>query len=260
MKEINDELIMAFVDGELDGQLAREVEESINRDPEAMKKADIFRDSAAMLRGVYDTPLYEPVPERLVESVREYGKGQRTHGLRDFFARFLHFPKWQPAFAMAVVLLLVLGMAGGYLVSMMVSEPGRLSPVLLTSGEFSQGLDRTISGRTFTIAGAGIRVTPIATFKDKEGHYCRQYEILSGKDGKHTFAQGVACRTPSGKWQVLVYVASGASPGPEGIQGSKYVPAGQEDLVEDIVNKLMASPPLSQGQEEQLIANGWKQQ
>lgn len=40
---------MAYVDGELEDELAKDIQEAIERDPEALKKVEIFREHSYAL-------------------------------------------------------------------------------------------------------------------------------------------------------------------------------------------------------------------
>jgi len=259
MVELTDELIMAYVDGELEKELARQVREAIGEHPELLRRAQMFRDSANMLQGIYDAPLHEAIPERLIESVKN--SQQRNPGLRvrNFLTSFLRIPAWQPAHGVAFILILLFGAAMGYLGSGMISPRNGSFPIMLTSEGFSQGLERTASGRTFSLDGHSIQVTPIATFLDKSGRYCRQYEIMSRKDGRINFAQGVAFRNQSGRWQMWIYVASGSPGGSIKTESNTYVPAGGRDnSFNQMIDQIMASRPLTPQQEKKIIREGWK--
>jgi len=51
--------------------------------------------------------------------------------------------------------------------------------------------------------GTVASVTPIETFRNRDGHTCREYEQTITIDGRQHRALGTACRTPGGSWQIV---------------------------------------------------------
>ncbi|MGA7802639.1 MAG: RT0821/Lpp0805 family surface protein [Gammaproteobacteria bacterium] len=52
------------------------------------------------------------------------------------------------------------------------------------------------SGNTYT-------VTPVKTYQNPEGRYCREYTTKVNIGGKKEDAYGTACRQPDGTWQMV---------------------------------------------------------
>jgi len=76
---LSDALIMAYADGELDGMLARRVEDAIQADAEARRKYESFRQIRALVRDVFSVISDEPVPDRLVRTILDPAPpGQET--------------------------------------------------------------------------------------------------------------------------------------------------------------------------------------
>lgn len=70
MTRVDDVMLMAYVDGEVDAATARQIEHAIGADPSLAARAKMFRESAAMLRGAFAESLHEEVPERLVAALK----------------------------------------------------------------------------------------------------------------------------------------------------------------------------------------------
>ncbi|MBM3478893.1 MAG: anti-sigma factor [Alphaproteobacteria bacterium] len=66
---IDDVMLMAYVDGEVDAETAREIEASIAADPAIGRRVAMFRQTATMMRGAFGEVLHEPVPARLVQAL-----------------------------------------------------------------------------------------------------------------------------------------------------------------------------------------------
>ena len=69
MTRIDDVMLMAYVDGEVDAQTAREIEAAIATDPATGRRVAMFRQTASMTRGAFGEVLHEPVPDRLVRAL-----------------------------------------------------------------------------------------------------------------------------------------------------------------------------------------------
>ena len=66
-----DETVTAYVDDELDAASRAEVEAAMAADPEIRAQLEAQIDLRARLRATFDPVLTEPVPERLLQAVRQ---------------------------------------------------------------------------------------------------------------------------------------------------------------------------------------------
>jgi anti-sigma factor RsiW len=73
MPRVDDVMLMAYVDGEVDATSAREIERAIASDPAIAARARAFRDSATLTRAAYADALHEPVPDRLIAALGGVG-------------------------------------------------------------------------------------------------------------------------------------------------------------------------------------------
>ena len=70
MQRPGDELLVAYLDGELDELQHAQVEGWLQRDPALRDRVARLAESAALLRAAFDETLREPVPERLIAAAR----------------------------------------------------------------------------------------------------------------------------------------------------------------------------------------------
>ncbi|HLZ65370.1 MAG TPA: hypothetical protein VKQ29_04010 [Aliidongia sp.] len=70
MQRPSDEVLVAYLDGEVDETTAVEVESWLERDPELRNRLLALTESAAQIRDAFDEILREPVPERLIAAAR----------------------------------------------------------------------------------------------------------------------------------------------------------------------------------------------
>lgn len=69
MARIDDMLLMAYVDGEVDAATAREVETALATDPSMAPRLAAFRGSAAVARAAFADVMHEEPPERLMRAL-----------------------------------------------------------------------------------------------------------------------------------------------------------------------------------------------
>ena len=67
---VSDEMLMAYVDGELDGENRAAVERAMAADTEVAARIATHRALRGKLRAAYGPILEEPVPEQLIDAVR----------------------------------------------------------------------------------------------------------------------------------------------------------------------------------------------
>lgn len=133
MQQLNDERLIAYLDGELDMAETAAVADALERDPALGRKARHLAESAALLRSAFDEVLHETVPERLIAAARgaaeqtidnQAAENQttenivafpvlRTRRAKEFLA---HWRSWANVAAAASVASLVVGGSVGYMV------------------------------------------------------------------------------------------------------------------------------------------------
>ena len=69
MTRVDDVMLMAYVDGEVDAATARQIEHAIGTDPNLAARAKMFRESASLLRGAYSEAVHEEVPQPLIAAL-----------------------------------------------------------------------------------------------------------------------------------------------------------------------------------------------
>lgn len=256
-EKISDEMIMAYVDGELNEEQAARIRKALETDPVLQEKADLFQDTTFMLQGIYDAPLQEEVPERLLKSVRAYKPETLSGRIRIFFRNCIHIPVMQSVYASAFVVVVIMGVGLIYYFSSTYSPGNNAYPAFIVSEDFNRGLEKTPSGQPVVLKQSGVQVLPIATFQDKDLHFCRQFEVVSNTGEERTFFQGIACRNPEGIWKTVAFIEVPANTRPEP-DNSSYELAGAAEPINEVLDKLRAAPPLTAQQEFELIGQGWK--
>jgi anti-sigma factor RsiW len=209
---IDDETLIAYVDGELDEAETRRIEAAIARDPEAAVTVRALREGAAALHAAFAAPMREAVPERLRDTVnREFSarRGARPP-LRTVWYR------GPTAVAMAAsIAVLAVGLGAAFVIferqvetRLARLEAARAADHELIQAAIATALEKHLSGVPVTwqnpASGSRGQVEPIRTFKNAGGQWCREYmlelELKLGGSG-HESRRAIACREDGGQWK-----------------------------------------------------------
>lgn len=252
MKGEIDEMLMAYVDGELDEKTRRDIERLLKEDPRVRQKIEIFRQSADWLRSElreFDTL---PVPERLLAHAGgRAAKGSPDRPLlrpdhwREGFQRVITRP-WAPA-ALAASMALFIGFFVGVWVS-----PGYLDQPQKSHTTFlADVLEHVPAGKSVASIEQGISVTPQASFRTDGAGFCREYETIANS----ARVSGVACRSESGEWVTLFELHDPMS---TRRAGSQYIPAeGDIDLISEFLDQIGAEAAILPNIEQKLLEGEW---
>ncbi len=188
--------LMAYADGELDAETAREVEAHLAESAEDRATVRALRRSAALARAALNEPLTEAVPERLLAAVA----AAPTPRTGRPFVR-----------ALAAALAGLMIGAGGTFFGL---HPGGLpaGPVMTTAdlslreGTLQQTLEKKVSGTDVRwqnpdTGHSGV-IAPTRSVQRADGTFCREYRetTMVGNVADRRF--GVACRQADGVWKV----------------------------------------------------------
>ena len=217
---IEDQRLVAYVDGELDAAAARAVEAAMAADPKLAETVVALRSEVALIRAAYQEPLRAEVPERLVAAVdaafaeRQAGRSGPAAGAGRAPGRtwFRH-----PAFGAiaASIVAVVVGLAGAdYFAGRSVErEIARLEALRAADQEMIEAavtvaLEKNISGQPARWhnpdSGSKGSVEPLRTFKISTGQWCREYAHaidLRGWQERRTTLRAIACREADGRWK-----------------------------------------------------------
>jgi hypothetical protein len=236
---INDDMLSAFLDGELPEQELQAVRAAVASDP-------VLADRLAALRRVNElvtrhasaldpTPLPATVLALLqTESVSAAPKATVLQGPWQRWSRHAG-----ARMALAAGLVLTLAVAMNYLRT---PAPGDL-PALAA---YTAQLDSAPSGAT-TAVGAATLVNRFS-FRDRDDRYCRQYLLSQGTTG----SENVACHTEQG-WALVVSL-------PVVLQADvdTYQPASSSAELNAVLDTMMDGAALDLAAEASAIQMGWQ--
>jgi hypothetical protein len=227
---MTDEMLMAYVDGELDAAGAADVRRALQSDPALAREAESFRLSRNLAREAFSAVKSEPVPEHLIAAV--LGSANTNTALSRWATR--------AALPLVACIALVAGLVGYWAAMPNASvegDPFGSRAVALALGETASGTERTI--RT---ASGEMRLRTTGTYRVEHG-ICRSYQLSNAAmDGT---VRGVGCNRGSG-WYVDIAVAAGDE--------SAITPAsgGASAALEAYLDSIEAEGPLSAEEEAAL--------
>jgi anti-sigma factor RsiW len=287
MVHVPDEKLMAFVDGELASEEREWLETLLAADIGLRRRLEPFLVTRATLPIIFDQPMREPIPARLINAISNSGAqsapafaaervipahvnvaarqdySRSVEADPGFFERVMSVimpagPSFGPALAYAAVLAVGLG-AGWYTKS--VTSPGGAddfviyqSEGLVASGKLQEALNTAQSGQIVTASGEPASlpaIQPVLTFRGLDGQLCRKFQIVASEAKRFT---GYACRQDGGAWQVKVHS--------ESLGGTSEV--GLSDMakpslppLDGAIDQTIGAQALAPDEEVQLMQNGW---
>ncbi len=213
---IEEERLVAYVDGELDAEEARAVEAAVAADPKLAQTVAALRSEVALIRAAYQEPLRAEVPERLVTAVDAAFAGRSTPagGVARTPGRvWLRHPAFG-AIAASIVAVVVGLVGANYFAERGVEreiarlEVLRLADQKMIEAAVAVALETHVSGQPARWhnpdSGSKGSIEPLRTFKISTGQWCREYAQatdLRGWQEQKVTLRAIACREAGGRWK-----------------------------------------------------------
>jgi len=218
MMNLDESTLIAYVDGELDSQTAREVEAKLSDDPEAQKFVERLRELAALSRVAFNDTLHEPVPQHLRDTITAtlaQNASATEDAAKSNVVAFSPRPPahWHKALPLAAAFAgLLLGLGGGFQYSetstqkaMQLASMSMMQDQAAMETALNKALEVNLSGNELAWqnpdSNRSARFTPVRTYQDKSGKYCREYRKDVTTTGETETTFGLACRTDEGTWK-----------------------------------------------------------
>ena len=231
MTDIDEAMLIAWVDGELDEITRRRVDRAVADDPALAQRLEMHRHLRQRLSGHYAPVEAEPVPQAMRALLEERPKV--TPITRPAA------PKWRSwGIGGAIAASLVLGLGVGRLSSGPAGPIAVKDGVMVARGELASALETQLASAQ---QEASIRIG--LSFQREGGGWCRSFEGSA--------LSGVACREGEG-WQVQQLI-------PGAPQSTDYRQASSADArIMATVGALMEGSPADATQEAAAKEKGWR--
>lgn len=231
---VSDEMLMAFVDGELDAATAQSVAKAIAQDETLAERVAMFEDTRRLTGEALRGTLSEPVPQRLLDAARGAApRGDTVVAFPQHKAR----ARFTAPLAMAASLVLAVGI--GYVAG--TSGSGSSSTGLIADGRVAAALSEIPAGETrpLPLDDLNASLSTVGTFRVGDG-YCRTFRLDEGARS----VGGVGCER-DGAWTIDLAVVQ-----PAATDGT-YLPASESALgsIDAYLDAVGAEGPLSPDEE-----------
>lgn len=226
----DDEMLMAYADGEIDVLAAKRIERAIAADPSLADKIAAHRALRVQLSAAFAPVLDEPVPPRLSAMISANVVAFAPQAVRTPPPR-----RWLSGLAVAASLVAGLGLGAQWQTS--TSPVSATASGLVASGNLARQLDTQLAS-----TAGGTRI--LASFRDNGGRYCRVFAAQ--------LLDGIACKGSQG-WQ-LRQTNSSATP-----QDATYRQAASDDAaLMAAAQEMIKGEPLDEAGEKRARAAGWR--
>lgn len=270
--KITDEILTAYLDGELAVDDIADVARQIDSLPKLARRIKNLRRNDASIAQAYHAIDSKPMPAGILDMLDKFPQSQGKEPVEGV-ATVLPFkkkstilsqaPMWQMAMAASVMLFVGLG-AGRYLVP---PEPASAEIIQAHENILAQQntgiigpenslfavLESQPSAIPVTLAASGDTVVlPSMTFKTGDNRYCRAYSVI----GQESSSKNVACRLENA-WVVKISVGSaGTSVSQDGL----YQTASGEDnpAVTSVIRNLIKGDALDADDEQKIMKQNWR--
>ena len=232
---IDEDLLMAHLDGELDTLTAGRVAEALAKDPELRALAEEQRRLKHRLADHYGSVIHEEIPSRL-RSMLETNVIALPAGAAK--RPGLGWPAWG-----ALAASFAIGLVAAEMIPQMI--PARIGPAVATgerlvaAGPLARALDTQLASEQSPSQATRIGLS----FAAKDGRICRTFE--------NQVMAGLACRDGEG-WNLVAHETVRPGPGGEYRQA-----ASGTALVMPISQELMNGEPFDARTERQARDAGW---
>jgi hypothetical protein len=257
-QKLDDEILAAWMDGELPPAQADQVTSRLAREPALARRLEAMRAVDAAAVGAFRSVDERPMPERVLDLIHagadEIQSGETSNVVRLRTPAVARFAEWPVAVAASVAL------AFGFALSSVLQDgaaPAADYASLYASSipagsSLDEAFDRGLSTEPVRL-GHGRVAEPVLTFRSGDGRWCRQIRV----SGNGRASDALACRRGE-SWEVELVTFDGAATASDGApyaQASGGGPAAMQAAVERLLGR---EPPLGREEEAEIVGDEWQ--
>ncbi|MBX7532040.1 hypothetical protein K3165_03770 [Qipengyuania sp. 1XM1-15A] len=244
MTKITDEMLSAYIDGELGASQAAEIGTALNNDPALRARLEEFEQANETVRHAASVIENRPVPASVLSMLDGTGAIFSTQRISTY---------WPTALAASLALVVGLGVGSQFLATGGDAAPTPYSPYLASriyAGDpLFAAFDATPSNGRIEIGENGAELRPVLSFTNRGGEPCREAQITG--DGRTI--NTVACREADA-WRVDFALRSETT---RDTQGYQTASASDLALINAYVDQVMNGDAFSSEEEAATISGGW---
>ena len=232
--ELNDELLCAYIDGELEPQQRADLELALAQDAGGRLRLARMRAADARLRVEIPVRAIEagdPLARLILQDESAPAPQPRINTGRN---------TWRNAFVLAAA---CATLALGFVLARMKDGDAGTMAVGFAAGSLQAALEQAHSGAPLGDETGAASI--VLTVSARDGKYCRLYRVRAGAG----ITEGVACREARG-WRVVAFDATVAS-------DALFHTAGASPLIDGVLDNL-GGATLGEAAEHALLERGWR--
>lgn len=224
-ERLKSEDIAAYVDGELSAAEARDIEAILEIDPHASAEVQRLREINSLLKAAHSEMLNEPVPLALASQVQQTLTLAETRMAETRMAETADlgaqgpvgqgWRQWGLQAVAASLLAVVLSFPAGFYAAELRQEAVlaematvREADQLAMATALTEALEKRLSGVAVDwhnpASGSRGAVTPVRTFRNADGSWCREYLEEATIEGALDKRRAIACRESDGQWHTRI--------------------------------------------------------
>lgn len=255
-----DEMLSAYLDGELPSEVAAALDAALASDDALKARLARLHRANRAVREAYGAIDETPIPEAVLGLLKTNG-GAKPHS-GDVIA-FPKFPlakaasHWPAAMAASLALLagLMIGLYGPFDRSASGDAPAMLvagdilpdNPIFAALNDGASGVAVNIHSDT----DRNLYLQPILSFRSRDGGYCREFLMSDSVAATHS----VACKSGEA-WRINVAVRSPAID--LGKEAYRTASSSPDPLIDNYVGQIISGDAFDMETEKSLMAKDWK--
>lgn len=237
---VNDAMLSAFLDAELEEADMEQVREALAEDLRVADRLAALANVDMVVQQAAEKATEAPMPAAVLALLEDAPAAQA-----DTSAKVVELSTWQRLRKhVSVPVSLAAGIA--VMVGLSVFNMPQQSPAANWE-RVAQVMDSNLTGETYQ-ADNGLLITPQLSFQNHDGAFCRQVEAQSEAELK----QWIGCKNNRDEWVQVAQITLPATS-----QQGAYRTASASKALDDVLDKIMASSPMNRSQEQQAIRNHW---
>ena len=264
--KVNDELLSAYLDNELDIDLRLKVERELIVSPTLQTRLDQLQQADKSAKHYFkqlDAVPLSPTLQKLLTDIDP--KGRQINHTNTSTRKILFLSKVKSTFkpvlnstwalSLAASALLVIGSVLWWdkleTPTMDVNSLADANGLIPTTHPLYDLLEHTSSGKTLVLnSAASLQGVVVLTFATQASHPCREFTLQNAISA----TRNVACRNDNKQWQMQISIATTSN------NPNSFVPASDDALkaIDDVINALSDGRVLNASEEKNWLDNAWE--
>ncbi len=238
--KMTDETLSAFLDNELTDAEMEAVRDQIEKDPTLADRLAEMASVDAELQAHYGSIDDHPMPASITQMLEEKASRSAAPG-RDNVVTFPWWRRLPGHTGKAIAAAIIAGVALTQWLTV-ATDGDPMSPAV------ANVLDSQPSGEVYQVNDQA-SLAPRLTFQSQAGQWCRQFRL----ETQTSASEQIACRTGEGSWEQVATAEAEPSLAPDA-----YQTASGGSVLDEELDRMMATPPVGPNQERALLEQQWR--